>query len=126
MTEKEAGKNLQLVGETVPDPAQEGHRKRLVKRIVRFPLPEPYEDFSVQAWVNYPASLLNSAKTEDERIAALRQIVLEHDLVDFEGEPYPPADTKEFWINVPQDVGAFIMVGIQQQQGRLDPKTAAR
>jgi hypothetical protein len=105
-------------GGIVPKPAMR-------KRIATFKLYEPYEDFTVTAWVNFPQRLLRDGQTEDERLAALSEIVLAHDLVDFDGNPYPPANDPAFWREIPQDVAAVIIQSIQGQMGRLDPTKPA-
>jgi len=119
-------RDLRIVGETARDPANAGHPKRLVKRIVKFALSEPYEDFTVTAWINFDPRLLLKAVTEEERIAALQKVILEHDLVDFDGEPYPPSSDPEFIRQVPDDVLRFIMAGVEAQKGHLPTKPATR
>ena len=102
--------------------------KRLPKRIVTFPLPAPYDDFSVTAWVNFSQELAEELRSQDIKRgqAALLQIVCGHDLVDFNGKPFPPADDPRFWQEIPNDLAAVIVNAINSQVGRLTPTNAAR
>lgn len=95
--------------------------RRLPKRIAELTLPEPYNEFHATCWINAPRSLWLEATSQDEATvtAALQQIVVGHDLCDFNGDPYPPADDPEFWNLIPTEVGAVIISAIQSQVGRL-------
>jgi hypothetical protein len=95
------------------------------KRIATFKLFEPYETDTITAWINFPQRMLREGQSEDERIAALGEILLAHDLVDFDGTPYPAANDPTFWREIPQDVAQVIIQSIQGQMGRLDPTKSA-
>jgi hypothetical protein len=95
------------------------------KRIATFKLFEPYETDTITAWINFPQRMLREGQSEDERIAALGEILLAHDLVDFDGTPYPAANDPAFWREIPQDVAQVIIQSIQGQMGRLDPTKSA-
>lgn len=102
--------------------------KKMPKRIVSIPLPEPYQDFSITAWLNFPRTVkddLNSGVEERVR-AALMQIVVGHDLVDYDGRSYPPASDPEFWSEIPNDTGLVIVTAVNGQIGKLSPTNAAR
>jgi hypothetical protein len=104
--------------------------RRLPKRIAELTLPAPYDDFHVTCWINAPQSLWRDVTGNDgttdgtkRAVAALQQIVVGHDLVDFDGEPYADGDT--FWNDAPSEVGALIVQAIQSQIGVLSkPKGA--
>lgn len=102
--------------------------RRLPRRVVTVALPEPYHEFSITAWVNFPRSVALDLKSRDEARtgAALRQIILGHDLVDEEGADYPTADEPAFWEAISDDLGAAILIAALGQIGKLDPKPVAR
>jgi len=66
--------------------------RRLPKRIAKVALPDPYTDFSVELWVNIPPTVWNKLMSADLTVCApaFDQLVISHDLVDFDGQPYPP------------------------------------
>lgn len=102
--------------------------RRLPKRIVTVALPEPYDEFHVTIWVNHPVSLETELQSGDqERIrAALLQVYLGHDLVDFDGNPYPPMSDPAFWDVCPPELGAVFYQVKQEQIGKLGPKSPRR
>ena len=101
--------------------------RRLPKRIVPLTLPAPYDDFHVTCWINAPRSLWLEAQSGDEQrtAAALQQIVLDHDLVDFDGVAYAPAASAEFWEQIPTEVGIVIIQAIQSATGVLSKVNGA-
>jgi len=110
-----------------PPPGFAAPRKRLPRRVVTTALPEPYHEFSITAWVNFPRSVALDLRSRDQERtgSALRQVILAHDLVDEDGEPYPLADDPAFWEVISDDLGAAIVLAALAQIGRLDPKPAA-
>lgn len=98
--------------------------RRLPRRVVEITLPAPYDDFHVTAWVNFPKRVLAEMNSKDEARtrAALCQIVTAHDLVDEDGNDYPPATEPDFWGAIPDDLGAIIVGAVVGRIGKLDPK----
>ena len=97
-------------------------------------LPDEYEGFKFKVWVNAPARVWNelnpatSDETSDEDAAAreataqaaLRQIVLEHNgWLDFDGQPFPPADDPAFWETIPTELAACVLVAARVEMGKL-------
>lgn len=120
--------NVTFVGDLAQGRGPVAAGKVLPKRVITFPLPEPYQDFSITAWINFPQSVgedLRSGDIERGRVA-LMQIVRGHDLVDYDGVPYPPADDPKFWDAIPNDVGGMIVTAINSQVGKPSPTSAAR
>jgi hypothetical protein len=128
--------------------------RRQQKRIVTIDVPG-YDDFHVTAWVNFPTSLMDRMQREaraarrrgaerqalladdpladvddDEGQSALapllKQIIVAHDWVDFDGQPYPSADDDEFYREVPTDLLNVAFQAIAAQVGKLDPKKQRR
>jgi len=88
------------------------------RRYQWFDLPEEqYPELRIKLWVNYPSSINKTLTTrdQDEQRAALCKIVLEHNgwrKVDDDGTdagPYPPANTPEFWDEIPDELAAVIL-----------------
>ena len=103
-------------------------KRRLPKRVGTVPLPDPYGDFHITAWFNFPWHLRAEIQSGDEARAraAWTQIILDHDLVDFDGEPYPPAGTDEFYEAIPQEIMQVIGKTVFDNIGKLTPTNAAR
>jgi hypothetical protein len=127
---------------------------RLPKRIVQCPCRGAYKGFWVKAWVNYPMSLLKRAnklvadtedpdefgiddeekarrldartEAQDKQARILGDIVLETNLVDFEGKSFGDPATREFWEAVQGEAQAVIFDAIGRQIGRLDPQKSAK
>ena len=126
--------------------------RSLPKRTVSITLPEPYQDFHVTAWVNFPQKMLNDmqALAKKARIAAkaaedadgdtdapvddetqsgiavlLRQIVLGHDLVDFDGQSYPPATDPTLYDVIPTELMVVVLREIIGQVGKLPKAKSA-
>ena len=91
---------------------------RMPRREAWIDLPEEYAGFKVKVWVNPPAKLWAAVfSVGDNKQAAeeaLRDIVLEHNgWMDTFGVALPPADTKEFWEEIPDELAAVIMTTAQ-------------
>jgi len=101
--------------------------RKLPKRIATLPLPAPYDDFTVTAWLNYPWALRSDLLSGDEAKAraAFDQILVGHDLVDFDGTPFP-AGGSAFYDAIPEDLLKVIYQTIQTNVGKLAPTIAAR
>lgn len=90
-------------------------RLRLSRREVWIKLPGEYEGFEIKVWANAPAKLWQSIRggeeNQDEALAALSEIMLEHNGWEgFDGEPLPPPSDKEFWEAIPTELAAAIMI----------------
>lgn len=57
---------------------------------------------------------------------AMKRIIIAHDWVDFDGQPYPPADTDEFYEAVPTDLLLVAWRKIQAEVGKLPTKRNGR
>jgi hypothetical protein len=95
------------------------------ERVATFALNAPYEYVQITALINWDKRPLRRAKTEEQRLAALAPIVRGHNLVDLAGEPYPPGDSPDFWLDIPDDVAKVILESIAAQQGTLTFTNAA-
>ena len=101
--------------------------RRLPKRIVRVQLADPYADFGAEVWVNIPPPLWNDLLSNDLATcaAAFDQLVVSHDLVDFDGQPYPQPDgAGALYRALPADVIAAILQARNAQVGRLSNRNA--
>lgn len=58
--------------------------------------------------------------------AIMKQIIIGHDWVDFEGRPYPAPDTDEFYNAVSNDQLMTAWAEIQGQQGKSRPRKSGR
>ena len=108
-----------------PEPAG----PRLTRREVWFDLPDEYAGFRAKVWVNYPRRLNDDLATGDSGkiVAVLRQIVLEHnDWRDYDGAPFPPASTAEFWAAIPDELAAAVIILLREQVGKLAASLQAR
>ena len=103
-----------------------GDLRRLPKRTVEVTLPEPYSDFKVTVWVNFPPSLRQQLFSSDiEQVAeAFGQLVISHDLCDFDGEPLP-ADGAALYRAMPEELVPVIWRAAINEVGRL-PKGNGR
>lgn len=69
---------------------------------------------------------------EDETMAngpiavIMKEIIKDHDWVDFKGKPYPPADTDAFYDEVPNDLLMVAWTEIQGRTGKLPTKRPGR
>lgn len=98
---------------------------RMPERIATFALNAPYNMFTITAHINFDKRRMRRAKTDEERYAALAGVVRDHNLADSEGVPYPPGDSPDFWLDIPDDLAKVIMESIGAQMGTLDPTNAA-
>lgn len=95
---------------------------QIKKRLTWIKLPDEYEGFEAQIWVNAPTKYWNMLGTGDEDaiIDGVRHIVLEHNgWLDFDGEPYPPASEAAFWEEIPSELAACILMAAQAEVQRL-------
>lgn len=96
-------------------------------------LPDEYEGFKFRVWVNAPTKLWTAigrageGGNEEQVVDALKQIVLEHNgWLDFDGQPYPPANTSEFWEEVPTELAACVIAATQAEQTKLPNSLAPK
>jgi hypothetical protein len=97
---------------------------RMPKRTLWVALPErtpggevAYPGFKVRVWVNFPARFAEQLKsgTEEEKSETLRRIVVAHNgWLDDEGEPFPPADSPDFYKQLPQELATLILYSIME------------
>jgi hypothetical protein len=83
--------SVPVVAPPPPPPAPLGP---MIPRIEEWgTLPEPYQEFRLRYWKNFPQRLLRDMQTEDELKAAAKSIFLEHNgWRDDEGELPQPTD----------------------------------
>jgi hypothetical protein len=98
-----------------------GHGPRIQRREAWLPLigegAGAYPGFEVRVWTNHPSRIWGEIQSRDEaRMSeALRQLVTAHNgWLDFDGEPYPPADTDEFWTAIPNELAALVILTIER------------
>jgi hypothetical protein len=99
-----------------------GTGPQIKRREVWLELPEEYEGFRVRVWLNAPTRLWNNLSAGGEALAkeSLQKIVLEHNgWLDYEGQPYPPADRPEFWDEIPTELAACVLVAAQAEMQKL-------
>ncbi len=99
-----------------------GNGPQIKRREATIKLPEEYEGFEVTAWVNAPAKLWNNLTSNEETLAreAMSKLVISHNgWLDFEGQPYPPANTPAFWEEIPTELAATILVALQVEMQKL-------
>lgn len=85
-------------------------------------LPAEYEGFKFRVWLNAPARLWGDLNADNEKqtLAALQQLVLEHNgWLDFDGKPYPPASEPQFWTEIPTELAACMLVATQTEMQTL-------
>lgn len=101
--------------------------RRLPRRIEEVELGGVYEGFHVTAWINYSGKVQQALESRDAgRIReGLMKVILEHDLVDDEGEAYSPASDPKFWDEIPGDLAATIVQSVQGCWGKLPKASAA-
>lgn len=101
--------------------------RRLPKRVVEVALADPYGDFRCAVWVNCPPSVWADLLGNDLAACAraFDQLVTSHDLVDFDGQPYPQPDgSGALYRALPADVIAAVIQARSGQVGRLSPRSA--
>ena len=97
-------------------------------------LPDPYGEFRVKIWVNYPRKLIPDLTGDDpdRQVAAMGRIVLEHNgWCSEEGEPLPLLDGTEeafarFWDEVPQEVAMAVGALVSTELGKLSASVTNR
>src|SRR5690242_16981634 len=94
--------------------------RRLPRRTAEVTLPAPYDDFHVTVWVNFPPSLRQKLFSSDlDQVAeAFGQLVVSHDLVDFDGEPLP-ANGADLYRAMPEELVPVIWRAALNEVGRL-------
>lgn len=111
---------------------------RIQRREAWVDLPAEYAGFRVRIWVNPPSKLWAAIYTpateetdeerkqvaeqvkQNQRMTALKQIVLEHNgWIDYDEVPYPPATTDEFWDDIPDELAAVLLTVIQREMSKL-------
>jgi hypothetical protein len=94
-------------------------------------LPEEYEGFKIKIWVNAPtrlwAAIGRAGDNEEAAQDAAQKIVMEHNgWLDYDGEPFPAANTKEFWEAIPTELAGVIFALVQYEMGNLPNSIATR
>lgn len=85
-------------------------------------LPAEYDGFEVKVWLNAPSRLWTALGGGDEADTkeALTTLVMEHNgWLDYDGNEYPPANTPEFWDEIPTELAACVLVAAQAEMQRL-------
>ena len=102
---------------------------RITRRYSWVELPEEYAGFKFKLWVNAPTKLWNQLTEggdEAEMRAAIRQLIIEHNSWrNFDGEPFPAANSPEFWDEIPTELAALIIVSSQAEIEKLPFSVAA-
>jgi hypothetical protein len=83
---------------------------------------EFYPDFKIYVWLNHPHGLYRDVYSgdTDTALAALVQLMPEHNgWRDFEGKPYPPANTPEFWLEIPNELYNVLLIALDAARHRL-------
>lgn len=95
---------------------------QIKRRTAWVALPDEYEGFEVEIWVNAPTRLwtqLGSGE-EAEALEAMQRIVIGHNgWLDFDGNPYPPADDSKLWEEVPTELAAVVLAIAQAEITKL-------
>lgn len=90
------------------------------RREMTLALPDPYAEFTITVWANAPTGLwmqVFGESEEPERLAALARLVVCHNgWQDFDGEPYPPADSAAFWEAIPTEMAAAALMAAMQER----------
>lgn len=97
------------------------------RRYVDLTLPAPYEGVHVMVWANAPLALrmrLGKPESDEDLAAVWGQVVTQHNLLDFDGEPLPPATDPDFYYRAPGDLMPLLLQTILDQYGRLSTKRA--
>ena len=101
-------------------------RRVMPRREATVQLPPPYEMFSVTVWVNIPPAVWRDMMSNDldKCAAAFGQIVVHHDLVDYDGAPYAAGGSPDLYRQLPTDLVRVINDVRAAQIGRLSPPSA--
>lgn len=121
-----------------PDPLRNGHetaapaapRGPRIPRIEEWvTLPEPYQDFKMLVWVNYPQRLLTDLRSVEDVLRAGQQVLLAHNgWQDDDGE-LPPPHERAFWDRLPEHLlmAAWAVIrNTAQTPPNLPPPTRRR
>lgn len=109
----------------MPEKHENGVKGPQIRRRERWvALPEEYEGFEFQVWVNAPARLWTTAVSpetdEAERIDALSKIVIGHNnWLDYDGRPFPSPSEAKFWEEIPTELAACVIASVQNEMARL-------
>ena len=102
--------------------ASNGHGPQIKRRTAWVALPDEYEGFEFEVWVNAPTRLWTQLTGGDEDAAqeAMRKIIIGHNgWLDFDGEPYPPADDPRLWEEVPTELAVCVLAAAQKEMTKL-------
>lgn len=98
---------------------------RIPRKTEWFVLPDEFGQtdppMRVKVWVTYPRRLIDDIRSGelDRQKPALQQIVLEHNgWIDEDGEPLPPANTDEFWDQVPDIIAGAVIAIVTVEVGK--------
>lgn len=115
------------MGEMIVNAPQIKRREKWVN------LPEEYDGFQVKIWVNAPSKMWQaigaaaSGGEEDRAQEAAAAIITEHNgWLDYDGKPYPPANTPQFWEEIPTELAGVVFALVQYEMGDLPNSIATR
>ena len=97
------------------------------RRTAWIALPDEYEGFEVEVWVNAPTKFWTQLSAGDETLAmeAINKIVIGHNgWLDFDGEPYPPAGDAALWEEIPTELAACVLAVAQAEIQKLPNSVA--
>lgn len=95
--------------------------RRMPKRVVEVALPAPYDVFHVRLWVNFPPAFKEQLLSRDIEVcaAAFSQMIVEHDLVDFDGESLPPPGDPALYRALPDELIGVLFRAQLAEIGKL-------
>ncbi len=116
-----------IVEQVLPEPtpieqAPRRHGPRMPKTIQWMDMPPPYNEMRIRVWVNFPNELAQDIVSgdKDKVQAAVKQIFIEHnDWEDYNGEPLPSTQEKEFWDKIPNELAATMVTLLDIEGKRL-------
>lgn len=99
---------------------------QIIRRITWQDVPE-YDGFKIKVWRNPPQKLWQALvasgdddETTQRRLDALWQIFPEHNgWRDYDGTPFPPANTREFWEMIPTELAVTLIALANEVQQQL-------
>ena len=106
-----------------------GKGPQIKRRLVWVALPDEYEGFEAQIWVNAPTKIWQALGSGDEVAAleAMQKIMVGHNgWLDFDGEPYPPADDAALWEEIPTELAACVLAAAQAEMQNLPNSIATK
>ncbi len=95
---------------------------QIKRRLVWVALPDEYEGFEAQIWVNAPTKTWQAlgGGDEDAAVEAMQKIMVDHNgWLDFDGEPYPPASDPTLWEEIPTELAACVLAAAQAEIQKL-------